>query len=223
MYINKLASAVHNNVIGGLSGFHTNFSLSMELLEDAIVNERLAVIKEYASKGVLPLSDLYVSINCISVDCKNIESCRCKEECGTPVAHFQIPQVALDLGSSSIKYLGSTDKSTQFIWYTSPTSFKYHKYKKRGRKKPFVWIDPSPNENQMYDCWVFNAPLLNQLSITAIFKDVRQLDEFGCCQAPDNLSAIDSEIIERVSRKILNYYRSGYMRPLPNDQSYTPA
>lgn len=224
-YINKLASAIHNNVVGGLSGYHTNFSISMEQLEDAVVNERLAIIKEYSNKGILSPEDLYVSINCITIDCKDIESCRCSEECGTPTAHFQIPQVQLDLGTTAIKYLGSTDKTTQFIWYTSPISFKYHKYKKRGKTKPFIWINPSPNEDQMYDCWVFNAPLLNQLSITAIFKDVRQLEQYGCCQeeSPQNLSFIDSEIIERVSRKILNYYRSGYMRPIPNDQQYTPA
>jgi hypothetical protein len=68
-----------------------------------------------------------------------------------------------------------------FIWYTSPQSIKYHKYKKRGKSKPYVWIDTTPNENGMYDCFLFNAPLLDKVSITAIFKDPRQLDMYSCC------------------------------------------
>jgi hypothetical protein len=36
----------------------------------------------------------------------------------------------------------------------------YHKYKKRRTPKPYVFIDVTPNENGMLDCFVFNAPLL---------------------------------------------------------------
>jgi len=39
--IQKLASAIYNDIIGGLRGYHTNFSLSMEQLEQDIVDERL--------------------------------------------------------------------------------------------------------------------------------------------------------------------------------------
>jgi hypothetical protein len=62
----------------------------MEQLEDTIINERLLIIKEYLLKGVLSPKDLYLSVNCIPVDCKNIEKCRCSSE-GTPTAHFEIP------------------------------------------------------------------------------------------------------------------------------------
>jgi len=53
---------------------------------------------------------------------------------------------------------------------------KYHKYRRRGKSRPYVYIDMSPNENGMYDCFVFNAPLLKQVSIVAVFKDLRQLE-----------------------------------------------
>nr|DAU17914.1 MAG TPA: hypothetical protein [Bacteriophage sp.] len=33
----------------------------------------------------------------------------------------------------------------------------------------------------MYDCFIFNAPLLNTISISAIFKDLRQLGNYSCC------------------------------------------
>lgn len=223
--ISKLASAVHNNILSGLSGYHTNFSISLEQLEDAIVSERLQIIREYYSKGNIQPKDLYLSINCIPVDCKNIERCKCSKEDGTPTAHFEIPQILTDIGDSCILYLGSTDMSLSFIYYTSPTIFRYHKYKKRGKNKPYVWIDVTPNENGMYDCFVFNAPLLDQVSITAVFKDVRQLEQYGCCEEipDDNKTSLDSVIVDRVSKKMITYYRQLYMPPMPNNQTYTPA
>lgn len=91
--IEKLASAIRNDVIGGLRGYHTNLSMSLEQLMDEIVDERLQILKEYSLKGVLPVKDLYLSINCIPVDCKDLERCRCVSdtECATVTAHFEIP------------------------------------------------------------------------------------------------------------------------------------
>lgn len=90
--IDKLASAIRNDVIGGLRGYHANLSMSLEQLKDEIIDERLQILKEYSLKGVLPIKDLYISINCIPVDCKDLERCRCNsEECLTPTAHFEIP------------------------------------------------------------------------------------------------------------------------------------
>ena len=79
-------------------------------------------------------------------------------------------------GELSIDYIGSTDRMNPFIVYTSATALRYRNYKKRKQNKPYVWIDTTPNENGMYDCFIFNAPLLNQISITAVFKDLRQLE-----------------------------------------------
>jgi hypothetical protein len=67
--LDKLASAIRNDVYSGLQGYHTNISLNMEQLKDDIIDERLQIIKEYAIKGVLPIRDLLTSINCIDVDC----------------------------------------------------------------------------------------------------------------------------------------------------------
>jgi hypothetical protein len=50
-----------------------------------------------------------------------------------------------------------------------------HKFLRRGAEKPYVYIDTTPNENNMYDCWIFNAPLLKKISVIGIFKDPRQL------------------------------------------------
>lgn len=223
--IEKLASAIRNDVVAGLRGYHTNLSMSMEQLCQDIVDERLQILKEYSLKGVLPLRDLYLSINCIQVDCKNIERCRCNtydSYSEQPMAHFEIPQILNDYGNLSIDYIGSTDRQLPFVFYTSATAFRYHKYRKRGKNKPYVWIDTTPNENGMYDCFVFNAPLLDRVSISAIFKDLRQLDKFECCTdlQDDNMTFINNEIKKRVVEKKIRYYRALAPNNVPNDQQY---
>nr|DAR76568.1 MAG TPA: hypothetical protein [Caudoviricetes sp.] len=41
MQIEKLASAIKNDLVSGLRGMHNTMSLSLEQLEDEIVEERL--------------------------------------------------------------------------------------------------------------------------------------------------------------------------------------
>jgi hypothetical protein len=53
---------------------------------------RLAIIKEYMLKGIFPIDDLLMSINCVPVDCDTLDKCKCRgTSCGEPTAHFQIP------------------------------------------------------------------------------------------------------------------------------------
>lgn len=127
-----------------------------------------------------------------------------------------------DYGSVSIDYIGSTDRQLPFIHYTSSAAFRHRKYRKRGKNKPSVWIDTTPNENGMYDCFVFNAPLLSNVSITAIFKDPRQLGRYSCCidMQDNNMSFIDNEVIKRMTEKYIRYYRQFAVRLKPNDQTY---
>lgn len=222
--IEKLASAIRNDIVAGLKGYHTNLSISEEQLCQDIVDERLQIIKEYSLKGILPAKDLYLSINCVPIDCKNIEKCRCNNNLGTPTAHFEIPQIVNDYGSVAIEYIGSIDKQLPFIVYTSPILVRYHKYRKRGTTKPYVWIDTTPNENGMYDCFVFNAPLLKYISVIAIFKDLRQLENYSCCESlqDDNMSFINNEIKRRLTEKKIRYYKQLAPINTPNDQSYKP-
>lgn len=221
--IQKLVSAIKNDVFSGLRGFRANLSMSDEQLEDEIVETRLQILKEYSLKGILPVKDLYTSINCIEVDCKDLDRCaNIDPYLSTPTAHFEIPQIVNDYGQLAIDYIGSTDRQCPFIFYTSLANYKSHKYRKRGKNKPYVWIDTTPNENGMYDCFVFNAPFLCQVSITAIFKDVRQLEKYNCSEfMDDNKSFINMEIKRRLVEQKLKYYR-GTMAPLkPNDQTYS--
>lgn len=219
-WINKLASAIQDNIVSGLRGFHETMSLPIEQIEDEIINTRLLIIKEYQMKGILPINDLLISINCIPIDCQNIERCPCSEM-GTPTMHFEIPQIVTDFGNAAITYIGSIDRQRPFVFYTSNTLWNmYHKYRKRGQNKPFVYIDITPNERGMLDCYVFNAPLLKMISVTAVFKDPRQLCNMGFCKDIDdnNMSWIYAEIEKRLTEFYVRYYRQLATPILPNDQ-----
>lgn len=225
MIYDKLVSAIHNDVVAGLRGYHTNMSMSREQTADDITDMRLQIIKEYSLKGILPVADLLTEINCIPIDCKDIEQCRCKStDDGTPIAHFEIPQLLNDYGKQAIKYIGSVDKQTPFNWYTSPQSWRNNKYRRVKKRKPRVYIETTPNENGMYDCWVYDAPLLKSVSIIAIFKDLRQLERYGCCSnltmEDDNFNFINNEIKQRLTKLKLYYYRQAATPNSPNNQEY---
>lgn len=219
--IQKLASAIYNDVMSGLSGITSTPSMSLQQLEDDVVDERLQIIKEYSLKNIIPKKDLLVSINCIELDCKSLDKCPCDQSYTKPQLHFQIPQLINDFAEESISFIGSIDKSVQYKVYMS-TAFNYHKYLRRGSEKPYVYIETTPNENNMYDGWVFNSPLLKVISIIGIFKDPRQLENYECCNTSedfDNFSFISTEIKKRLTEKKLRYYRQLAIQPPPNTQS----
>lgn len=223
MELNKLASAILNDILSGLRGITSNISLSVEQLEDDIVDERLTIIKEYALKGLLPVKDLVTSINCLEVDCKPIENCNlCNSNLNvreTNIPHVEIPQIVTDLGVDAIQYFGTVDRNTPFKIYTD-ISYQYHKYNRWLGRKPYIYVDTSPNENGMYDCYIFNAPLIKTLSIIAVFKDPRQLEQFTCCNAEEvsNMNFLTNDIKRRITEKKVRWYRSLAAPNLPNDQ-----
>lgn len=229
MYIEKLASQIRNDVVSGLRGYHQNLSMNMDQLQDEIVACRLEIIHQYFLKGIFPIKDLVMAINCIDVDCKSLERCSCKDinPDDTLVAHFEIPQLISYFGKNAIEYIGSTDRRNKFSIITSLTELENKQYKKRSSRKPYVWIDYAPNENGMLDCYLFNAPFLEQVSVVAAFKDPRQLNHYICCNmdelnGPDvNPSFIDQLVKDKLVKEKLQYYRQYQASNKPNTQEYT--
>lgn len=224
MKYTKLASAAYNDIVSGLAGFHQTPNISIEQLEDELVLQRLAIIKAYTLKGVIPKKELMVSLNCVPVDCKDIERCSC--EFGLPckgdeIAHFEMPQVNFDFDAGAIEYIGTVDRMNQFKVYTDPQSVKYHKYRKRTFNNPYVFLDYTPNENKMIDGFIFGAPLLKVISIVFIPKDLRQLEKYECCNQSDtdNFSFIDIEAKDALVAKKIQTYRQIYAPILPNTQT----
>lgn len=218
MIVSKVASAIFNDIVSGLAGYESTISLNLEQLEDEVVEERLAIIKKYSIQNLIPRKDLFYSLNCIELDCKSLDKCCEHDPDDELVAHFEIPQIVNDFGEQAVEFIGSTDKQIKFKVYTSP-QFRFHKYKTRRKNKPFVYIDTTPNENNRYDGYVFNAPMLERITIIAIFKDPRQVEELSCCKftEADNLSWIVTELKQSLIQKKLKYYRQLYPQPQPTN------
>ena len=183
--------------------------MSQEQIEEDVILERLQIIKEYAMRNLVPKKDLLVSINCIPVDCDSLSKCPCEPLNSEPTSHFEIPQILNDLPGNAIEFIGSVNRQIEFKVYTS-NLYKYHKYKKRPNLKPYVYIDTTPNTNNMYDGWIFNAPLIEMISFEGIVKDPRQLIRYSCCnnEMPENFTFISAEIIKRLSEKIFKILSS---------------
>ena len=219
MELSKIASAVWNDVEAGLSGMNANPNMSLEQLEDEVVETRESVIKEWYLKGILKPHDLMLAINCIPVDCQDPAQC-CEFGSGKTELHFEIPALLNDLGSDAIEWIGTIDKEERYDVYYTHDAVKYRAFKKRGADKPFVYIQKTPNKKGFYDGWIFNAPLVKQISIIAVFKDPRQIEEFNCCNRSDylDLGSVSNEIKKRLTEQKLRYYRQG-AQVLPNTQT----
>ena len=221
MYIEKLASQIINDILSGLRGYHNNISISREQVEDEIVAYRLSILKDYFLKGIYPIKDLLMAINCIEVDCDSLERCSCADNIKN-VKHFQIPQLVTQYGKQAIDYLGSIDRQNKFKIITSLTELQNLKYRRRQSNKPYVWIDFAPNSNGMLDCFIFNDPFVKYISIVAVFKDPRQLKQYQCCSEnmDDNVSFIDQIVKDKLTKDKVTYYRQLQAPILPNNQQY---
>jgi len=232
MYVEKIASQIKNDILSGLKGYHHNLGLNLQQLADEVVQTRLLIIRQQIAAGMFPIKDLLVAINCVDVDCEALERCRCNSDgCGTLTAHFQIPQLMSEFGSASIEYIGSIDRQQRFNVISSLSEFQMKKYRKRGKNKPYVWIDYAPNAEGMLDCFLFNCPFVKQVSVVGIFKDPRQVEKFKCCEdssfsttgPDDNMSYINQLIKEKLTAEKIQYYRQLAAPTLPNNQQHLTA
>lgn len=230
MYIEKIASQIKNDILSGLRGYHHNLSLNLQQLEDEVVQTRLLVIRQQIASGMFPIKDLLIAINCVEVDCESLERCKCKSDgCDTPVAHFQIPQIMPEFGNDSIDYIGSIDRKQRFTIIKSLAELQMRQYRKRGKNKPYVWIDFAPNSEGMLDCFLFNCPFIKQVSVVGVFKDPRQIEKFNCCTSSeysttghdDNQSYISQLVKDKITQDKVRYYRQLAAPIKPNDQKYS--
>ena len=228
MDIEQIASAIENNVYAGLSGLNnSNIAMSIDQLEDEVVALRESIILEYWKKGILQRGDLLTALNCVVVDCKDPTKCSACDRpyngsMGRSELHFEIPPTVTGIGEDSIFFVGSADRTVQYKVYYSPVEAKYHKYHRRTANKPYVYIDQTLNEHGMYDGWVFNLPFAKMITVIGIFKDPRQLQKLGCdgnCEkAGSETGSITHEIITRLTKEKIYYYRQLWMPPQPNNQ-----
>lgn len=222
MTIEQITYAIINDVEAGLVGLHENITLSEDQVSDEVVAERERIILEWWKKGILQKGDLQTAINCIQVDCKDPTKC-CTSPVGKSELHFEIPQLVNGIGEDAIVWVGSADRKQQYRVYFTPTQVKYHKYKRRVSNRPYVYIERTPNENGMYDGWIYNLPFVKTIAVIGIFRDPRQLEKIGCDGNCDNsngdFGSLSAEVKDRLTKQKLYYYRQALQPPHRNDQT----
>ena len=222
MNVEEIASAVFNDVTSALAGANSNPVIDMEQLSDEVVAERERVILEWWKKGILQKGDLLTAINCINIDCEDPTKC-CNNQAGYSEKHFEIPQLISGIGEDAIYWIGSADRKQQYSTYYTPVQASYHKYNKRKSMKPYVYIERTPNQNGMYDGWIFNLPYVKTISVIGIFRDPRQLERLGCdgnCDTKGgDFGSISREVQTRLAKEKLYYYRTALQSPHRNDQT----
>ena len=217
MNINQIASAIINDLFSGnLVSLSNRAMISQEQIEDECIEARCAIIKDWYLKNMLNLGDMMIAINCVEVDCKDQNKCSCMSSLANAkmAKHFEIPQLMPGLGVDALAFVGSTDRSHAFKIYYNLEAIKYQqhyqRYRKKPNPKPFVYVEKTPNENGMYDCWIFDAPFVQYIAVIGIFKDPRQLEKYNCCDDIEYLEmgAISNEIKNRILQKKIQLYRT---------------
>lgn len=211
MTLSQLSSAIINELFGGnLIPLSNRALISQEQLEDEVIAERELILREWYLKGTLTLWDMAFSVHCIPVNCDDMNQCPCKGLPGKITQHFEVPHLLQGLSNVALLFVGSTDKMVSYKVYYDIKSLKYQKYRKRPIDEPYVYVDRALNKNGMHDVWLFNAPFVKYVTITGIFRDPRQLEQFSCCDSNEYLEmgSISSEILRRILAKKISLYRT---------------
>lgn len=214
--LHRLSSAIFSNVTSGIGT--SNFPLTLEQIEDSIISERLLLINNLSKQNLLNVNDLAMTINCLQTDCESLSKCCTPND--KNVIHIEVPQIVNDYGEKSIIFIGSADGMHSYTIYKD-SSYKYHNLRRSKKLKPYVWIDTTPNQNNMNDIFIFNAPFVQVMKVVAIFKDPRQLEGYSCCSNEEiyNFNALEKMIEKNLSNQYIEYYRRLAMPNTPNDQA----
>lgn len=218
MTLDKITSAILNDLNSGLNNANASPAISELQLEDEVVEMRHAVIKEWYLKGLIQPKDIMDAINCIPVDCADPSKC-CDISSGKTQLHFEIPRLIDDLGDAAIDYIGSTDRSTSYDVYFNRDAVKMHNHKRRGADKPYVYIEKTPNANGKYDGWIYNLPFVKRITVIGAFHDPRELSEYSCCNEQEylDLGAISNEVKAKLTAQKVQYYRQFLQVPQQNN------
>lgn len=206
----KLASAIYNDIHAGLKGLVNEFTLSIEQIEDEIVNMRMKLIQEKLDNNISYKKQFVTGIKCIKVDCEPIDNCECFENTlpTTPMPHFEIPVPFSDMYDLAITYIGTTDMEEEYTVFTNFKKIRAMKHRRVPIRKPYVFINPAPNKRGFLDGYIFNAPYVQQISIFAVFKDLRTfLDEY-CCEITDNSESLNTDIQNAIVTQKIQAYQS---------------
>jgi len=223
MTLNEMATAIRNHVVDGLNGVDT-LPFSIEQLQKEILISVPGVLLELSSKGVIDLLKLTQRIDGIRLHNDDVSG-NCSVDSGSCAPHFEIPNVNRFI-SEPITFIGSMDSRISFkIYYDR--DWRFHKYRLATANKPFAWVSTRANSNGLYDIFLFNLGKysgLKYISIDALFDNPYDIfntpyfEQFSAAEfyAP---SVVQETVIDKLTKKYIDYYRKLHMIPKPNTQA----
>jgi hypothetical protein len=206
MTINEIISSIELQIINGFKGSNNNHSYRLEEIKDNFILTVNAIQKKLVDSGVIPISDLTRSINCIELECKDIGEC-CEVNTGETVLHFKIPKLANLYGNKAVLYVGLANTYFPF----KPIFGNHHIYNKYSvtKNEPYVWFKDLENG------WLFNPPTnkIKYITLRGVFDNPYDLNRYNCCEPLDEDTSnypANPEIIKAAMDEIVTKYLKAY-------------
>lgn len=225
MTLQEIASAIRNNVGGGLREVY-NHAYSIKQIEDEINNTRNLLIMESSTQGgTLNLEYFMQKMDNLKLDLVRFPY---EGYSNSPdrIPHVKIPKLVSTPNNTSLTYFGPPDFSLDFTKYYD-SSFNTHRYNRVIGKRPFIFIDLAIDAESNHDVYLFNAEgnNLKEVSVRGMFSDpIALLTMQGIFAEDVEFPApleIQEMIIDRITAKYVEYYRKMNQGYQPNTETDT--
>jgi len=223
MTLEEMASAIRSNVGVGLKEVG-NYPYSIDQIKDEISNARSSLIYQLSAKKALNPSYFAQTRTNLKLNAGVFPEEGIVES-NNPVLITRIPKLAMTKDNSSILYLGPVDMSLNVHLYFSLTDLTSHQYTRTIKNRPYGFIDLAQDENGDIPVYITNVGPnpFKYITVRAIFDDpVRILQEDGYYIDDEEFPAplvIQDEIINQITQKYINYYKSLAKPNEQNDQT----
>ena len=224
MTLDQMVSAIRSNVGTGLKEVG-NYVYSVEQIKDEISNTRSLMIMQDSERGILNrdyFAQKITNLQELTVGTFPEEGLI---ESNSMVLVTRIPKLAMTKDNSSILYLGPKDMSLNLKTYYSYNAVKMHQYSRTLKNRPYAFIDNVHNDEGNIPVYIANTgpASFRYITVRAIVDDpVKLMQDAGYYvdseEFPAPLAA-QAMIIEQLTQKYINYYKSQLRVNEFNDQT----
>jgi len=225
MTTSQIASTIENNVSDALSGAILNRAVTYDQIygEIDLLREKLAY--DQIKTGKIDIKYFMQSLPLQNLVCRDLTRGCGIIKSGESVPSIRIPKLMAMQDNSQLEYVGLANKQKRFITYYDIDDISNHKYRLKTPESPFVWVDLTPDNDDMIALFFFNLGQYNALK----YVEVR-----GAFAKPTNVMPLNPEedekeypapgviqemIISTLSERYIRYYRQLNVMPTPNTQS----
>lgn len=219
---NEIASTIENNVTDALSGAILNRAISTEQIEGEVdlLREKLAF--EQLKAGKIDLKYFLQNIDSLQLTCRDFTKDCGALKSGDQLPSIKIPKLMATQDDSQIEYIGIANKQKRFLIYYDVDDIINHSRRLKTSNSPFVWVDLTPDRDDLVTAYFFNLGKYNDLKyvdIRAAFAKPMQIKPLD----PDYLykeypapGYIQEMIISTLSERYIRYYRQLNVNATPN-------